>query len=132
MNHQGVEPPGIAVRIGLLRAEQPVSGVAQTGYNVSVFIQVIIQRSDIDIHIRMILLNPRNAFRSRNQIYETDMRTSALYDKINCSAGASAGSQHGIQYQQLTVLTVRRQFAIVFHRFQGLWIPIQADMPDFG
>ena len=43
MNHQGVEPPGIAVRIGLLRAEQPVSGVAQTGYNVSVFIQVIVQ-----------------------------------------------------------------------------------------
>ena len=52
----------------LLCAENAVAGIAQTGHDVAVLVQVIVQRTGIDVHIRVQLLDVFDALR---EIQET-------------------------------------------------------------
>ena len=51
----------------LLCAENAVAGIAQTGHDVAVLVQVIVQRTGIDVHIRVQLLDVFDALGSRHQ-----------------------------------------------------------------
>ena len=42
---------------GLLGAEDAVAGVAQTGDDVAVLVQVVVQRSTVDVHIGVALMD---------------------------------------------------------------------------
>src|SRR5690606_35074988 len=55
-----------------LRAEQPVPRVAQTRHDVAFFIQFFIQRTDVDVDVRMVLLNQFDAFRCGDQTHQFD------------------------------------------------------------
>ena len=46
--------------------------------------------------------------------------------------GAAAGSQHGIQHQNVTLGDILRQLAEVLHRLQGLFVAVQADEAHLG
>ena len=58
----------ILKRTDLLGAEDPVAGIAQTGDDVALLIQVIVQSTGIDIHVGVLLLqdNHRDASLSVN------------------------------------------------------------------
>ena len=58
------------------------------------------------------------------------MAAAALLDQGDGVRGAAAGGQHGIQQDQLALLSVRGKLAVVFHGLQGLGVAIQADMAD--
>ena len=52
-----------------------------------------------------------------------------LGDGVN---GATAGSQHGVQHQHITLRDILRQFAEILHRLQGLLVAVQANKTDLG
>ena len=62
----------------LLRAEDAVAGIAQTGHDVAVLVQVIVQRTGIDVHIRVQLLDVFDALGSRHQFHQLDVLAAAL------------------------------------------------------
>ena len=60
----------ILKRTDLLGAEDPVAGIAQTGDDVALLIQVIVQSTGIDIHVGVLLLQELDALGSGHEDHE--------------------------------------------------------------
>ena len=60
------------------------------------------------------------------------MGAAPLLDQGDGVAGGTAGGQHGIQHQQLAILAVGRQLAVVLHGLMGLRVAVQADVTHAG
>ena len=58
------------------------------------------------------------------------MLAAALLNEIDGGIGAAAGSQHGIDNDQLTLFNIDGQLAVIFYGQVGLRIAVQADMAD--
>ncbi len=83
-----------AVPLPLLGAEDPVARVAQAGNDIAMLIEVLIQRADIEIYIRVRLGKGLHAFRSGNDAQEMQVPAAVLFehgDQISLSE-TSAGS----------------------------------------
>ena len=75
----------------LFRAEDPVAGVAQTGNDVLVLVQTLVNRCDVDIHVRMGLLNGLNALGAADQAHQGDGLAAALLDEVDGMSGNGVG-----------------------------------------
>ena len=57
----------------LLRAEDTVTGIAQTGDDVAVIVQLLVQCADIDVHIGVGLMQSLQTLRGSNQTDKLDV-----------------------------------------------------------
>ena len=57
----------------LFRAENTVSRISESRYNVAVLVQMIVERADVDIHIRMCLLHLFHTFRCCDNAHQADI-----------------------------------------------------------
>ena len=62
----------------LFRAEDPVARVAETGDDVTVFIEVFIHRTAVNVHIGVTLADALDALGCGNEVHETNIRATAL------------------------------------------------------
>ena len=67
----------------LFRAEYPVARIPETGNNISVVIQVLIQCSTVNLHVGMSLRQGLQPLRSRNNAHEFDGFRLALFNLRN-------------------------------------------------
>ena len=79
-------------------------------------IQLLIQCSDIDIHIRMCFLHSFYTFGCSDDAQQTDALAALVLSQLDGGDGRTAGSQHGIYHEYLTLCTVCRQLAVIFYR----------------
>ena len=86
----------------LLGTEDTVAGIAQTGDNVSMLIQLLVDGSDVQIHIGMCLGNSLNAFGTADDVHHDDALAAVLFQEIDSSDCRAAGSQHGVNHINLT------------------------------
>ena len=80
----------------LLCSENSVSGIAETRYNVAVFIQVIVHFGNIDVHVGMLGLNLCNAFGSADFGHKLNVLAAVLLDEGDCGCCAAAGCEHRV------------------------------------
>ena len=92
---------------------------------------MIILCSNIDIHIRMSILQYLYAFRCCDQAHERDVLCSLFLYKIYCSYSTAAGCQHRIYYEYLPAIQIFRHLAVIVMRFMSYRIAIQTYMTDF-
>ena len=93
----------------LFGAEEAVARVAQTRNDIAVLVQVVVHARDVDVHVRMVFLHPLDAFRRCNQVNQTDVTASALFDEADgCGRAAAGGKQEmlGMQYANHMTPTV--------------------------
>ena len=88
---------------------------------------MVILCTEVDVHIRVCLVQGLDAFRSGNQADELDALCAMLLDLGDGINGAAAGSQHRVQNQNIALCDILRQLAEVLHRLQGLLVAVQAD-----
>ncbi len=56
----------------------------------------------------------------------------ALFNDGNSVLAGTTGCQHGVQYNDLPLLNIVRQLAVIFDRLQCFGVSIQADMANLG
>ena len=116
----------------LLGAEDAVACIAQAGDDVAVLVQLFILCGNINVNIGVCFVQGFQSFGGGNQANELDVLGTALFDLANGVNGAAAGSQHGIQHQNVTLGDILRQLAEVLHGLQGLFVAVQADEAHLG
>ena len=81
----------------LFGAEEAIARVAQTRNDVAMLVQVVVHTRDVDVHVRMVFLHPLDAFRRCNQVDQTDVTASALFDEADGRGRAAAGGKHRVR-----------------------------------
>lgn len=67
-----------------------------------------------------------------NQVDQTDVTASALFDEADGCGRAAAGGKHRVEDNQFTFLRVGGKLAVVFHRIQRHGIAVEANVTDAG
>ena len=98
-------------RYVLLGAVDTVACIAQTGHDVAILVQAVVLCAQIDVHIGVCLVQSLDALRCAQQTDELDALCAVLLDLGDGVDGAAAGSQHGIQHQNVTLGDILRQLA---------------------
>ena len=75
-------------------AVSQVAGIAKPGNDISVFVQLFIERGREDLHVRMIRLNARNPFGRRDEADQLDVRASPFFQEANARGRGSAGARN--------------------------------------
>ena len=115
----------------LFGSEQAVSGVAESGHDISVLVEAFIESRRVNINVRMIRLNLRNAFGSRHKAHKTYRIYAFCLKHRNCIRSGAAGCKHGINDYYDAFSDISRKLAVIFHRKMSFGIAIKSDMPDF-
>lgn len=79
--------PGIERVVLLLGSEDPISGISQSRYDVSMLVQMVILGADEDVHVRMFPLQSFDPVRCRNDAHEADIDTASLLEHGNGCRG---------------------------------------------
>ena len=90
----------------LLCAEDTVAGIAQTGYDVSVVVQLLVQSGHVNVHIGVRLLHRSHTLGCADDVHHHDALAAVLLQKINGCHSAAAGGQHGVNHENTTVFDV--------------------------
>ena len=117
---------------GLLRAEDPVAGIAQAGDNVAVLVEVIVHSAAEDVHIGVVLLDEFDAFGGSQQDHELDIDAAPLFHFGDRGIRTAAGGQHGINDHDIPLFNVLGHLAEVDMGLQGFLVPVHADVADPG
>ena len=72
-----------------------------------------------------------DALGSCDEAHELDVLDAFFFQQRNGSRCTAAGSQHGVDDDEIAVFDIR-QFAVIFDRFQRLRVAVEADVADFG
>ena len=80
-------------RFVLFCSEDAVSGISETGDDVTVIVELFVDGRDVDVYVGMILLHACNAFRRTDQVQQFDVPAAVLLDESDGRAGTSAGGQ---------------------------------------
>ena len=113
-------------------AEGEVAGVTETGDDVGILIEMIIDRGEVDIHVGMGHPDSLDALGGADQAHQTDVGAAALLEHAQGVAGAAAGREHRVGDDDETILDVLGEFAVIDHGLVGFFVTVQADMADLG
>ena len=95
-------------------------------------VELLVQSGTVDIHIRVVVVDPLNALGSGDDVHKLDIFDLIIFDKLDGRRGRAAGCQHGVQNDDLPLGDVVGHLAVVLHRLQGVGVPVQADMAHLG
>lgn len=74
----------------LLGAEDPIAGVAQTGDDIAVVVELLIQSGAVDIHVGVIMMHPLNALGSGDNVHQLDVLDLIVLDELDGGRGGAA------------------------------------------
>ena len=80
----------------LFCAEYTVAGIAETGNNVRMIVEVFVKSGNEDVNIGMLLLHSLNALGRTDERHKADVAAAVLLEQGQRVAGGTAGRQHGI------------------------------------
>ena len=89
---------------------------------------MVVHRRNIDLHVRMVLLNAGDALRRSQHVHQLDVLAAIFLHKADGGGGGTAGGQHGVDDDHIPLRDIGGHLAVVFHRLQRIRITEQADM----
>ncbi len=112
----------------LFSAEKTVACVAESGKNVTVFVELTIESGHVDFDVGMCLCNRFDAFGCADDIHKTDFLAAAVFEEFDCRHCTAACCEHRVEKNRYAVFDALGQLAIVFVRFEGFFVTVKADM----
>ena len=114
----------------LHRAEDTVAGDAETGDDVAVLVELLIEAAAVELNVGMRVHQALDADGGGDDGHELDVLAAALLDEVDRGAGASARREHRIEQDDEALVDVLGQLAVIFMGLKSLVIAIKADMSD--
>src|SRR5579859_6384742 len=118
------------LRRRILNAKQAITGVTQTGNDVSVPIQLAVNGRSEDRQIGKMSMHHADAFGGGDEIDEAHVFGAKFGQKLHGRHGAAAGSQHGVDQNDLKLRQVAREALVIEEGTQTFFLALQADEAD--
>ena len=112
------------------RAEQSIAGVAESGEDVAVLVELAVECGSKDRHVGVSFAKARDAFRRGDKTEELDPLCTGALERRDRARGASAGREHWIEQEEIALRRVARHLEVVVHRLERVVVAIQADVPN--
>ena len=119
-------------QIFLLRSEYPVAGVAQTGADIGVLVELSVQMADVDLNVGVRLGQHLEALGSGDDAHEFYALSALLLNKGDSVDGGAAGGQHGVQDYDGALIYAFRKLAVIFMGDVGLGVAVHSDVAHLG
>src|SRR5690606_1280914 len=113
-------------------AEDLVTGIAQAGDDVALFIEPLVDRSSEYLHVRMQRVHPLDAFGARYQHQGPDLVRAGTLEQLDGGNHGAPGRQHRVDNQSTPLVELADQLLHIGIRFQGLLVAYQSDHADPG
>ena len=111
-------------------AEQSITGISKSGQDVSRRVEFTIECRGNDGNIGMCLAQSTHSLGGGDETEEANAcRARNLESRDRCD-GTSAGGQHRIEYEELSLCRIRRNLEVIIHRLQCVVVTIEADVAD--
>src|SRR5262245_28820844 len=110
--------------------EHAVSGIAEAGSDVGVFVELAVEECHEDIDVGVVSLQPSNALWRRDETDERDARRAPTFERCDRRRGRPAGGQHRVEDHHEIVRTGFREAVVVALRQMGRFVPLETEMPD--
>ena len=88
-------------------------------------VEMIVQRTDIEVYIGVSLCERLNAFGCCDDAKEVQLSAAMLFEHVNRCQGGTAGREHRIYDENLSFRAVSRKLAVIFDRRQCLGISVE-------
>ena len=95
-------------------------------------VELLIHAGHIDLHVGVGLAHGLDALGGSQDVHELNVLAAVVLHKVDGSHSGTAGSQHGVQHDDIPVGDVAGHLAVVLHGVQGLRVPVQADVTHLG
>lgn len=118
----------MGIKILLFRAEQSITGITETGQNVTVLVELTIHGRYVDLDIGMCFSNCFDAFRYAYDAHKTNFFASAFFEEVYCAYSTAAGSKHGVEEDSNAIFDALGKFAVILVGFEGLFVTIKTDV----
>ena len=114
----------------LLRAVDPVAGVAEPGHDVGVLVQPLVQRGQGDDGVGIAVVDRGDALGASDDRQQVDIVGPGPGQHVESVDGATAGGQHRVDQQHLPLADPFRQLLVVLDRAVGLRVAVEAEVAD--
>lgn len=103
----------------LFGAENSISRVTKSRTNISSLIQLSVQMTNINLHIRMNLMKSLQSLRSRNHKHTLNALAAMFLNEIHSCNSRTAGSQHRVNHNDQTLIDRIRKLAVILMRLMS-------------
>src|SRR6185312_7143066 len=117
-------------RTASARAEETVAGVAEAGEDISLVVELAIERGTEDRDIRVRAVHSLHTGGRGDETEEANPRCAGALERVDGSNGASARREHRIEQEEIALAGVRGNLEVVVHRLERLVIAVQPDVSD--
>ena len=109
-----------------------ISGITETGHDIAVLVKVVVNRGQVDWHVRVGFVQALDAFRCADQTHELDLGNTPVFEDVHGRHGGATGRQHRVEDQADGHSGGDGQFVVIGDGLERALIAVEADMPNFG
>src|SRR5437899_3764880 len=107
-------------RCAFWRAEQASAGIAGTGQDVAVVVELAVQRGGEDGDVGVGLEHATHAFGRRDQAEEADALGARVLERAHGVRRRAARREHGIEHEEIARVLAGGNLEVVVHRLEGV------------
>jgi hypothetical protein len=111
-------------------SEQAITGVAESGKDVSVLVELAVERCANDRYVGMCVMHALHADGRGDETEETNALCAGAFERVDRGDRAAAGGEHRIEQQELTLGRIAGNFEVIVDRFERVVIAIESDVSD--
>jgi hypothetical protein len=109
-----------------------ISGITETGQDIGMIIESVVKCCTIDRNLRVCAVEMFDTFRCGNETDELNVFNLSHFEEIDSRCRRTACREHGVKQDDVALLNVLGQFAVILNGLKRDGIAIQSDMPNFG
>ena len=87
----------------LLRAEDSVTGVTETGDDIAMVVELFIKSGNENVYVRVILLHFCNTLGSTNYAHELNVLNTVVLKELDCRGSRAAGGKHRVNNDNIAL-----------------------------
>ncbi len=87
-----------------------------------------VDRRDVDVHVRVSLLDGADPLRGGDQVHQAQVVAAARLERRDRVAGAAAGREHRVAHDDRRLLDALGHLAVVLDRLAGRLVAVHADV----
>ena len=114
----------------LSRAEKTVTGIAEAREDVSLLVELTIERRAEDQDIGMCVGQTANTFGCGYEAEETDTRGAGTLEGSNGRNRTAPGGKHGVEQKKVALARITGHLEVVIHRLERVVVAVEANVSN--
>src|SRR4051794_38538919 len=111
-------------------SEQPITGIAETGQDVALAVELPVESSAVDLDVRVRRAQVSDSLRRRDEAEKTNARRASALQRCDGGGGTAASSQHRIEQEEIALSRITGDLEVVVDGLKGVVIAIQSDVTN--